>query len=56
MSLSDVVSIGSLASAIAVLVSLIFVGLQVMQNMRAILSENARSFADSIASDENHSP
>jgi len=46
MTLSDFASIGSLASGIAVLVSLIFIGLQVMQNTRAIRAQIHQNITD----------
>lgn len=39
MTLTDIASIGSLVSGVAVLVSLIFVGVQVMQNTRVIRAQ-----------------
>jgi hypothetical protein len=46
MTLTDVASIGSLASGVAVLVSLIFVGVQVMQNTRAIRAQIHQNITD----------
>lgn len=46
MTLTDIAAIGSLASGIAVLVSLVFVGLQVMQNTRAIRAQIHQNITD----------
>ena len=46
MTLTDIAAIGSLTSGIAVLVSLIFVGVQVMQNTRAIRAQIHQNIMD----------
>jgi hypothetical protein len=46
MTLSDMASIGSLASGLAVLVSLLFVGVQIMQNTRAIRAQIHQNVTD----------
>ena len=46
MALTDIAAIGSLASGIAVLVSLVFVGVQVMQNTRAIRAQIHQNITD----------
>lgn len=46
MTLSDLSSIGSFVSGIAVVVSLVFVGVQVLQNTRAMRSQIHQNFTD----------
>jgi hypothetical protein len=46
MSLSDLAAIGNFVSGIAVLVSLIFIGIQIRQNTRAVRAQILQNFMD----------
>jgi len=45
MSLSDLASLGSFVSSVAVVVSLVFVGFQLRQNTRAVVAQTSQSHA-----------